>query len=402
MKKKLLFVINTMGQAGAETALLALFDALDPQKYEISLYVLLGQGELIERVPGHVKILNRNYKNCPVLSDEGRRNMYGTVFRAMLRRGTVFCLIPYLAGIFAEMAGKRRLQPDKLLWRVLSDGGSRFEEEYDLAVAFLEGGSAYYVADHVRAQKKAAFIHIDYVQAGYTRKQDRDCYLRYDAVFPIAEETMEQFLKVYPECRDRTRIFHNRINQDEIRRKSREGHGFTDGFSGFRILTVGRLTDQKAYPVAIEAMRLLKQEYGEVRWYVLGDGPERPALQKQIREAGLTEDFILLGAVENPYPYYKQTDLYVHATRYEGKSIAIQEAQTLGCAIVASDSRGNREQITQGVDGLLCALDAAAVKEAVSAMIRDEAGRKWFGLAAKERKINYEEDIRLLTSLLEQ
>lgn len=55
-----------------------------------------------------------------------------------------------------------------------------------------------------------------------------------------------------------------------------------------------------------------------------------------------------------PYPYYRQTDIYVHATGYEGKSIAIQEAQTLGCAIVASEC--NREQITDGEDGFCARL----------------------------------------------
>lgn len=44
-KKKVLFVINTLGRAGAEVALLSLFSALDPNKYDISLYVIMAQGE---------------------------------------------------------------------------------------------------------------------------------------------------------------------------------------------------------------------------------------------------------------------------------------------------------------------------------------------------------------------
>ena len=55
-----------------------------------------------------------------------------------------------------------RFLPDKLFWRVLSDGAQCLEHEYDLAVAYLEGAAAYFVADHVKAKKKAAFIHIDY------------------------------------------------------------------------------------------------------------------------------------------------------------------------------------------------------------------------------------------------
>lgn len=107
---------------------------------------------------------------------------------------------------------------------------------------------------------------------------------------------------------------------------------------------------------------------------------------------------LLLGAVENPYPYYRQTDIYVHATGYEGKSIAIQEAQTLGCAIVASEC--NREQITDGEDGILCALDAAAVKEAVGFLIRNPDRRRAYAQAALKRPVNYENEERLLEQLL--
>lgn len=105
-----------------------------------------------------------------------------------------------------------------------------------------------------------------------------------------------------------------------------------------------------------------------------GRGSSRRELEQHIASCGLKEDFLLLGAVTNPYPYYRQTDIYVHATGYEGKSIAIQEAQTLGCAIVASEC--NREQITDGEDGILCALDAAAVKEAVGFLIRNPDRRQ--------------------------
>ena len=65
---------------------------------------------------------------------------------------------------------------------------------------------------------------------------------------------------------------------------------------------------------------------------MLGEGEERKALERKRAKLGLTEDFVLLGAVENPYPYYARTDVYVHATRFEGKSLALQEALALGCA----------------------------------------------------------------------
>lgn len=400
MNKRILFVMNTLGHAGAETALLELLHRLG-ESYEIDLYVLMGQGELVSKLPSGVHLLNRSFIDCSVLSAKGRLHMAGRVMKALVCRGTALRLFPYLCRNLWEMIKKRKVQVDKLLWRVLSDGGMRVSGEYDLAVAFLEGGSAYYVADHVKAAKKAAFIHIDYEQAGYTRRLDRDCYLQFDALFPVAEEIMEKLLLVYPECTGRTHIFHNMINRDKILEKSDQGEGFSDGYTGSRILTVGRLTGQKAYPVAIEAMKLLKDSGCKARWYVLGEGEDRRALEHKIMEFGLEEDFILAGAVENPFPYYKQADLYVHATRFEGKSIALQEAQILGCPIIASDCTGNREQIIQGVDGILCELSPEAVKEAVQKLLDDAPLREKLGRAASRKQVAYAEDIRLLTELLD-
>lgn len=407
MKKKLLFVINTLSQAGAETALIELLRVLANERnedgvreYDIDLYVLMGQGELAKKLPGRVRLLNDKYSYNSVLSDDGKKDMIKHIVFSMLKRGSVFKNFLYIISNYIDMKRAGHIWKDKLLWRVISDGSDLFDTEYDLAAAYLEGGSAYYVADHVKAKKKAAFIHIDYTQAGYTRKLDKECYKCFDMIFPISDEVRDKFVEVYPEYEKKVRVFHNVINQKNIKDMALLEGGFNDEFSGKRILTVGRLTYQKAYPLAVEAMRLLKEDGFNVRWYVLGEGPERASLEQQIRESGLINDFILLGAVENPYPYYKQTDLYVHATRFEGKSIAIQEAQTLGCAVIASDSNGNREQIEDGKDGLLCVLDALSIKEAISSLLKDNVKRMEFGRKAALKKITYDNELQLLTGMM--
>ena len=84
---------------------------------------------------------------------------------------------------------------------------------------------------------------------------------------------------------------------------------------------------------------------------MLSEGELRNKLQGLIDKYGLTDDFILEGVRKNPFPYYRNCDLYVHATGYEGKSIAIQEAQVLGKPVLATDCNGNREQIQHGIDG---------------------------------------------------
>ena len=66
--KKILFVMNTMGRAGAERALLALIKNLPKEEYDISLYVLINRGELFDEVPDYVHILNKKPDNRSVLS----------------------------------------------------------------------------------------------------------------------------------------------------------------------------------------------------------------------------------------------------------------------------------------------------------------------------------------------
>lgn len=398
--KKLLFVINTLGQAGAETALLNLLRQIDPKQYDISLYVLMGQGEMVSELPDHVRLLNSSFCESPVLSREGRRLMIRRVLGAAFRRGTVFRLMPYLLRHFFSMAGKRQLQLDKLLWRLLSDGGQRFSQEYDLAVAYLEGGSAYYVADHVKAVKKAAFVHVDYGQAGYNRKLDKDCYLKFNRVFAVSDEVKTSFDKVYPECAVRSFVFHNLLDAGEIRRKAALQGGFEDDFQGIRILTVGRLTTQKAYDIALEAMNLLKERGEQARWYVLGEGDQRSFLEEKRKKLGLERDFLMPGAVKNPYPYFAQADIYVHATRFEGKSIAIQEAQILGKAILVSDCSGNREQVTRGVDGLICELAPDSICDGIQKLIHDPDLRNRFGRKAAERSFDDREGLKKLLELV--
>ena len=399
--KKVLFVINTLGCAGAETALIELLKSLDEKEYELSLYVLMGQGEMIDKIPENVKLLNDHYCKDSVLSKQGKQAMMKTVWRSFWGNGNVFGKFAYIVRTFSAMRRTGKFQPDKILWRVISDGSQRFEETYDLAVAYLEGGSTYYVADHVKAKKKAAFIHIDYESSGYTKGMDRNCFDKMDRIFTVSDEVKKQFLNVYPKYQDKVKVFHNIINQDEIRRKAEEETGFEDHFDGVRLLTVGRLTYQKAYDIAIDAMKLIKDRGYKVRWYILGEGSERPALEKKVKELGLEKEFLMPGAASDPFPYYKQADIYVHATRFEGKSIAIQEAQTLGCAIIASDCNGNREQIVQGKDGLLCQLDPESIAEAVISLVEDRDKRIRLENAAKEKDIVHKGEIKLLLELMQ-
>lgn len=400
--KKLLFVINTLGYGGAERAMLDLFDVLGPEQYEISLFVLTGQGELSHELLDGVHLLNQNYKDVSVLTKEGRTLLMKSVLKAGIGKGLFFRRSPYLMKNFRNMRRSGKIMPDKLCWRLLADGAPILKKEYDLAVAYLEGGSTYYVAEHVKAKKKAAFVHIDYGKAGYGRDLDLDCYRKFDRIFTVSDEVKEHFLEVYPEHEKKVSVFHNLVNQERIRRMADQGNGFEDVFQGYRILTIGRLTRQKRYDIAIQALALLKEKCTvPVRWYVLGEGDLRGSLEQQIKEAGLEKDFLLLGVKANPFPYYKNCDFYVHATGFEGKSIAIQEAQTLGKPILATDCSGNREQIHDGVDGRLCPLTPEAVSEAIFWMIQHPEECRSYGEEAKKKVLYHTKGLDQFLALLD-
>ncbi|MBR3483845.1 MAG: glycosyltransferase [Lachnospiraceae bacterium] len=373
--KKILFVMNTMGRAGAETALLELLRRIDRSEYDISLFVLTGQGELINSLPLGVKLLNRYSDTTSVHSREGRKHLFVSGLKVLLKRFNFVRLLPYFAVNAAAMIKKRNLQIEKLLWRAFSDGAERSETKYDLAVSYIEGAAAYYVADHVMADKKAAFIHVDYKKSGYTRNLDKDCYLKFDRIFGVSKEVTDVFLNVYPELAGKTEVFHNLIDAEGIRRKADSGIGFTDDFSGIRLLTVGRLMAQKSFETSIKACYILKKHGENIRWYVLGEGDRREKLQALIEKLGLERDFILCGAVDNPYPYMKEADIYVHCSRFEGKSIAVQEAQVLGKPIIVSDCSGNREQVIPDEDGVICEFDPRSIAKSIYELIHDENKR---------------------------
>lgn len=221
MKKKVLFVINTLGRAGAENALIALLNSLDQSRVQIYLYVCLDQGELIDEIPEHVIVLNKRFSNSSVLSGDGKRKLARHLFCKIFKHGAVIKNIPYIVSNALESLKKGRgFNMEKLLWSTVADSCDRFDIHFNLAVSYIEGASAYYVDRHVNADKKASFIHIDYSSAGYTRKLDRNCFARFDRIFTVSGEVKDAFLQSYPECSDRVKIFHNIINIEGIERKA--------------------------------------------------------------------------------------------------------------------------------------------------------------------------------------
>lgn len=398
--KKVLFVINTLGRAGAETSLLEVLKRFDKKNNSVYLYVLTGQGELGAQLPEEVTLLNPDYEPASVLTSEGKKLLAARLLGRPNGLIKLLLGLPYLIKHLFIMLIKGCFLPDKLLWRYVSDSSPVFDMEFDLAVAFLEGGSAYYTAEHVKAKTRTAFIHIDYGRAGYYRSLDRDCYRAFDRIYAVSQDVRKAFLLAYPELESRVELFNNMLDRDGIYEKSRINKNLKWEDSGFKILSVGRLTSQKNYSLSIDAMKILKSRYSNIKWYVLGEGEERNSLWDKIKREGLTESFILLGSVDNPYPYIAGCDVFVHATSFEGKSIAVEEARLLGKAIVISNTSGNHDQIRDGVDGLYCKLDPLDVFNKVSFILDNPKFRRHLEFSAadgyREHTLEHEKLVELL------
>lgn len=403
--KKILFVMNTMGRAGAERALLALIKNLSKEEFDISLYVLINRGELFDEVPDHVHILNKKPHNRSVLSFGGRLAIIHTVLRCFFRHASGFRLIGYFLKNLKIQLCAHRLLPDKLLWRTIANGSVKLQDTYDLAVAYIEGASTYYIAERIQAKKKAAFVHIDYQKAGYNKTVDLDAYQKIDRVFAVSKEARESFLRVYPEYNKKTFLFRNLHDTNRIASLAKkplpDNSAFVKSSACYKLLTVGRLNYQKAYDIAIDALAILRKRNIDADWFVLGEGSLQKELTRQIAKKGLSDHFFLLGSTNNPYPYYRAATIYVHATRFEGKSIAIEEAQLLSKAIVASDCTGNREQIQSGTNGILVTLTPEAVANGIETLLANPSLIQKYEQAGRQTMLTHPKDMDAFLELLE-
>jgi glycosyltransferase involved in cell wall biosynthesis len=155
-------------------------------------------------------------------------------------------------------------------------------------------------------------------------------------------------------------VVYNPVVTQEVQIKARsplEHPWFRDGQPPV-VLAVGRLTDQKAFDVLIQAFSLVRKNR-TARLLILGEGEDRPALQSLIERLGLEEDVSLMGFVQNPYPYVSQSSVFVLPSRWEGLPTVLIEALYLGAPVIATDCPGgSREILKDGQYGKLIPVDA--------------------------------------------
>ena len=169
-------------------------------------------------------------------------------------------------------------------------------------------------------------------------------------------------------------------------------NGYDDNFDGVRLLTIGRLANQKGYDMALEACKILKDKGIKFKWYALGKGPLKDEIEKYIKENELQGYFNLLGVKSNPYPYIKGADIYVQTSRFEGFGLAIAEARMLNIPVVTTEFDAVYNQMVQGKNGLVVDMDSQSIANGILKLINDEELRNSIVEYLKtEKKGNTEE-----------
>ncbi|MEY9867463.1 glycosyltransferase involved in cell wall biosynthesis [Peribacillus sp. B2I2] len=188
-------------------------------------------------------------------------------------------------------------------------------------------------------------------------------------------------MKTFNKYTAKTEVIYDINNADSIIKMAGIGKSYNDNFEGIRILTIGRLDQNKGYDIALAACKMLKESGINFRWYALGKGILKEEIEEQIRRAGLTKDFILLGVEANPYPFIKDSDIYVQTSRHEGFGLAIAEARMLNIPVVTTSFDAVYNQMVNKKNGLVVDMNAEAVCEGIATLIRD--------LTLKESIVNY-------------
>ena len=368
MKKKILILSHAMELGGAERSLLGLLDSLDLDKAEIDLFLLRHQGELMDMIPEGINLL-------PAVP------AYTVLARPMkdtLREGHFLLTVARLVGnICAKLYARLHRHTDS---GVALDYSHKFtcplmpkiqpEKEYDLAISFLT--PHYFVARKVKAKKKLAWIHTDYKTVQVDIPSETKMWDAYDYIASISDAVTQSFLEIFPSLYKKLVLIENimpaRLIMQQAEMLAPENEMPK---KGIRLLSIGRYCTAKNFDNIPDICARLMREGLDVYWYIIGYGGTEELIRQRIRESGMEERVILLGKKENPYPYIQACDLYVQPSRYEGKCVAVREAQMLCKPVVITNYATASSQLEDGVDGIIVPMDNESCATEIAALLRD-------------------------------
>jgi len=350
VKQKILFIYDSMMIGGTSTALVSLMNSINREKYDISLLLYTNEGAGINEIPDGVHLLQPAYHQSPItFLTSGRRKIIRTIFNCEVFKA----LASYL---------KYRGTPKGNIRQILMHHGMKAQvslsrtvkEHYDIAIGFMEGWSnQYVVSSKISADRRYVWIHPQYKNCYLIPEIDRPVLEKADGIALVSGECMQQFLTFFPQYADKTMVVPNILSAELVRKKAgTESISIAKGKMNF--CTVCRCDMYvKGLDRILDALLRLKNDglVQGVMWHLIGGGADLERLKRAVREKKLTDNVILYGNMKNPLPYLVEMNAFVLASRYEGKPMAVTEAQLLGLPCLVTNYASAHSQVRSGYNG---------------------------------------------------
>lgn len=365
MKKKVLFIIGTLQSGGVSKSMVSLLNAWDTEKYETSLLLCCKEGDIfLGYLPKNIQLIYSPIIEH-VMGGMSSIRWFFSHGHYLFGLGVLLRLI--LSRISRAWAGE-------LIAKMMPIVSSEY---YDLVVDYGGQQLLYYMVNKLSATRKITFFHNDYSKWAYYYSADKKYYPKVDNIFSISKTCIDALKLYFPNCADKVSIMENISSPSVIQAQAED---ITDELrvmfqsyksEGYILLcTVAHFCQRKGGDFAIEAAEILKKQHIKFKWLFVGKVLEYD-LFDSIKEKGLDGNMIFVGIQSNPYPYMKLSDIYVQPSRYEGKSISLDEAKILCKPIVVTNFSTVGDQFENRKNGTICDMSGEALANAIIELIKD-------------------------------
>lgn len=365
---KILFVMPKFAPGGAEKSLLMLLDFLakNPDN-EIDLLLFKKEGLFLKHIPDNVNVINPN-ESLKICYSKFKLSNMKTI------QGIYISLVRLIATCVSQVFSKNNNHKTQLRWKYAYKKVIEMNEKvYDVACGYLDGETVYYVVDKVNAEIKLGWNQNDYNGLGYDSKMDKYYFDKLNNIITLTPQCYDILVEKFPEVKDKIIQLPPIVSQSFIKKCAKQYiPSEYNGFDGCKLISVGRLVEQKGFDIAIDAANILKDKKFKFRWYIIGNGTSYLKLYNQIKINGLEEYVFLLGENDNPYPYIENADLFIQPSRYEGKSVILTEAKMLEKPIIVTNYATAKDQISNRENGIIVNLNKDDIVDAIMDLYNDE------------------------------
>lgn len=360
---KIIFVLSFGSLGGIEKSLLNLLHNFDFSKYSVDIGLINKRGELLKYMPKEANIIDIDCfrGECwELINDSPHKNLkrLGTKFRFT----TAFLFLLFY--LINKCTDNKYLSK---YYKWLTRKEQKLSTCYDVAIAY--GGPNnlidFFVCNKINARKKIGWVHFDVSKFGFSKVSEMS-YRFFHKICVVSDEAKMNFNKMYPQFKDKTITFHNRIPVDDILIKANEKNVYTHDKS-INILTVGRIAPEKGQSLSIKSLKQLIDLGYNINWYFVGDGPHRSHCENLAKELGVYNHTFFEGNQINPYVYMKNCDIYVQPSFHEGFCITLAEALCFPNPIVSTNFAGAKEQLKNRTNAIIT---EAKTESLVNAIIK--------------------------------